>query len=61
MFVQFAGFRQKSPGVTSVDMWPQSRNIGTEVSGFLGLPVLSLFTLTIDYRDGVVNFDRKEP
>jgi predicted aspartyl protease len=61
VFVQFAGFRQKSPGVTSVDMWPQSRNIGTEVSGFLGLPVLSLFTLTIDYRDGVVNFDRMEP
>jgi predicted aspartyl protease len=61
VFVQFAGFRQKSPGMTSVDMWPQSRNIGTEVSGFLGLPVLSLFTLTIDYRDGVVRFDRKEP
>lgn len=61
VFVQFAGYRQKSPGMTSVDMWPQSRNIGTEVSGFLGLPVLSLFTLTIDYRDGVVKFDRKEP
>ena len=61
VFVQFAGFRQKSPGMTSVDMWPQSRNIGTEVSGFLGLPVLSLFTLTIDYRDGIVKFDRAEP
>lgn len=61
VFLQFAGFRQKSPGMTSVDMWPQSRAIGTEVSGFLGLPVLSLFTLTIDYRDGVVTFDRKEP
>jgi predicted aspartyl protease len=60
VFVQFAGFRQKSPGMTSVDMWPQSRNVGIEVSGFLGLPVLSLFTLTIDYRDGVVRFDRKE-
>jgi hypothetical protein len=61
VFLQFAGFRQKSPGMTSVDMWPQSRAIGTEVSGFLGLPVLSLFTLTINYRDGVVRFDRKEP
>ena len=61
VYLQFAGFRQKSPGMTAVDMWPQSRNVGTEVSGFLGLPVLSLFTLTIDYRDGVVNFDRKEP
>jgi hypothetical protein len=58
VFLQFAGYRQKSPGMTSVDMWPQSRMIGTEVSGFFGLPVLSLFTLTIDYRDGVVTFDR---
>jgi Aspartyl protease len=61
VFLQFAGYRQRSPGMTSVDMWPQSRAIGTEVSGFLGIPVLSLFTLTIDYRDGVVRFDRKEP
>ncbi len=61
VFLQFAGFRQRSPGMTSVDMWPQSRAIGAEVSGFLGLPVLSLFTLTIDYRDGVVRFDRTEP
>ena len=59
--LQFAGFRQKNQGVTAVDLWPQSRNLGTEVSGFLGLPVLSLFTLTIDYRDGLVNFDRQAP
>jgi hypothetical protein len=45
--------------MTSFDMWPQSRGIGTEISGFLGLPVLSLFTITIDYRDGVVKFDYK--
>jgi len=61
LFLQFAGFRQRSPGMTAVDMWPQSRNVGTEVSGFLGLPVLSLFTLTIDYRDGLVHFDRQQP
>ncbi len=61
LFVEFAGFRQKSLGMTSFDMWEQSRRIGTEVSGFLGLPVLDLFTLTIDYRDGLVNFDRQEP
>jgi predicted aspartyl protease len=61
LFLQFAGFRQKSLGMTSVDMWRHSRSIGTEVSGFLGLPLLSLFTLTIDYRDGLVNFDRNAP
>jgi predicted aspartyl protease len=59
--VEFAGFRQKNQGMTSLDMWEHSRRIGTEISGFLGLPVLDLFTLTIDYRDGLVNFDRQEP
>jgi predicted aspartyl protease len=59
--VEFAGFRQKNLGMTSFDMWEQSRRIGTEISGFLGLPALDLFTLTIDYRDGLVNFDRQDP
>jgi predicted aspartyl protease len=60
LFLEFAGFRQKNLGMTSIDLWEQSRRLGTEISGFLGLPVLSLFTLTIDYRDGLVNFDRTE-
>jgi predicted aspartyl protease len=59
LFLQFAGFRQRNMGMTAFDMWTQSRGIGTEISGFLGLPVLSLFTITIDYRDGMVKFDYK--
>jgi tetratricopeptide (TPR) repeat protein len=59
LFLQFAGFRQSSQGISSFNMLEQSRTTGTEVSGFLGLPVLSLFTLVIDYRDGLVNFDYK--
>ena len=61
LFLQFAGFRQKNLGMTAFNMWEQSRRIGTEISGFLGLPLLNLFTLTIDYRDGLVNFDRTGP
>ena len=61
LYLQFAGFRQRNQGMTSFDMWPQSRGIGVEISGFLGLPVLSLFTITIDYRDGLVKFDYKGP
>jgi predicted aspartyl protease len=61
LFLQFGGFRQKNLGMTAFNMWAQSRQVGTEISGFLGLPVLNLFTLTIDYRDGLVNFDRVEP
>jgi hypothetical protein len=47
--------------MSSVDTWEQSRRIGTELAGFLGLPVLDLFTLTIDYRDGLVKFERPHP
>jgi tetratricopeptide (TPR) repeat protein len=61
LFLQFSGFRQKNLGMTAFNMWEQSRRIGTEISGFLGLPLLNLFTLTIDYRDGLVNFDRTGP
>jgi len=57
LYVQFAGFRQRNLGMTSFDMWPQSKSLGTEVSGFLGLPVLSMFTMTLDYKDGLVKFD----
>ncbi len=58
MVLQFAGFEQRNPAMPSFDTWDQSRRLGTEISGFLGLPVLDLFTLTIDYRDGLVNFER---
>jgi tetratricopeptide (TPR) repeat protein len=61
LYLQFAGFRQKNLGMASFDMWTQSRGIGTEISGFLGLPVLSLFTITVDYRAGMVKFDYKGP
>jgi len=61
LFLQFAGFRQKNLGMTAFNMWDQSRRLGTEVSGFFGLPLLNLFTLTIDYRDGLINFDRAQP
>ena len=60
VFLQFAGFRQKNLGMTTFNMWEQSRRLGTEVSGFLGLPLLNLFTLSIDYRDGLVNFERPD-
>ncbi len=57
--LEFAGFAQKSIGVTAIDTWELSHRLGTEISGFLGLPVLDLFRLTIDYRDGLVKFERR--
>jgi predicted aspartyl protease len=57
--LEFAGFEQKNLGMTAFDTWELSHRLGTEISGFLGLPVLDLFTLTIDYRDGLVKFERR--
>jgi predicted aspartyl protease len=56
----FAGFEQRNLAMTAFDTWELSHRLGTEISGFLGLPVLDLFTLTIDYRDGLVKFERKQ-
>ena len=61
LMLEFAGFSQRNLGMTSIDLWEQSRRLGTEISGFLGLPVLSLFRLTLDYRDGLVKFERPTP
>ncbi len=58
--LEFAGFEQKNLGMTAFDTWELSHRLGTEISGFLGLPVLNLFTLTIDYRDGLVKFERRQ-
>jgi gag-polyprotein putative aspartyl protease/tetratricopeptide repeat protein/aspartyl protease len=60
LLLQFAGYRQKNLGMTAFDTLDQSRRFGVEISGFLGLPVLDLFTLTIDYRNGLVNFSRRD-
>jgi len=57
--LEFAGFEQKNREMTAFDTWELSHRLGTEISGFLGLPVLDLFTLTIDYRDGLVKFERR--
>jgi tetratricopeptide (TPR) repeat protein len=60
LVLEFAGFEQKNMGMTAFDTWQLSHGLGAEISGFLGLPVLNLFTLTIDYRDGLVKFERRK-
>jgi predicted aspartyl protease len=58
VLLEFAGFSQKNLGMTAIETWELSHRLGTEISGFLGLPLLDLFKLTIDYRDGMVKFER---
>ena len=57
----FAGFRQKTLELLSLDFSGLSRDAGTKIAGILGLPVLVLFDLTLDYRDGLVKFVYNPP
>jgi predicted aspartyl protease len=50
----FAHVAQKLNGVVSSDTSWASKADGMEISGFLGMNTLSLLTLHIDYRDGLL-------
>lgn len=54
--VQFSRFKQENVALTTFDLSFLSRSLGTEVSGILGLQVLPLLIVKIDYRDGLVDF-----
>ena len=53
----FAHVSQKIQWVPSFDTSRLSKDLGLEVSGFLGARTLELTTIHIDYRDGLVKFD----
>jgi len=55
--LRFAHLQQPSMDVVTFDLAPQSRRIGTEVSGFLGFAMLRMLEVKLDYRDGLVNFE----
>jgi predicted aspartyl protease len=54
---RFAHLSQKGNGVFSIDTSRISKNVGMEISGFLGANTLDQLTIHIDYRDGLVKFD----
>jgi tetratricopeptide (TPR) repeat protein len=56
LVLQFAHFRQENIGLPAFDLRPLSKRMGTEVSGILGHSILQYFTLTLNYRDGLVDF-----
>ena len=56
--LQFGHFRQNNLGLLSVDLnHSGDRHEEVRLSGLLGLPVLAMFRLDIDYRNGLVKFD----
>lgn len=57
VMLEFAGFRQRNRNAIALDLNHLSKETGIEVSGLLGLPLLQAFTITLDYRDGLVKFE----
>jgi predicted aspartyl protease len=54
---RFANLSQKVDRVVALDTSRISKDLGLEVSGFIGATTLELVTMHIDYRDGLVKFD----
>ncbi len=57
--LHFAHVQQYAEKSTALNLEAMSNEIGTEVSGVLGVLNLRTLDLTIDYRDGLVSFDFK--
>jgi len=55
--IQFATFRQRNLGMTAIDLNSAPDHQEVRMAGILGMPVLALFRLTIDYRNGFVMFE----
>jgi hypothetical protein len=53
----FAHMSQKVKGVVAADTSMTSKNLGMEISGFIGANTFSLLIMHIDYRDGLVKFE----
>jgi len=52
----FANLKKHNQDIVAFDTKNISDSVGTEVSGFLGYPMLSILDMKIDYRDGLVFF-----
>jgi predicted aspartyl protease len=55
--LQFSRFKQRNLGLTSFNLNTFPGHQEARMCGILGIPVLSMFRLTLDYRNGLVNFD----
>jgi predicted aspartyl protease len=55
--LQFGHFRQRNLGLVAFNLNNSPEHQDFRMAGILGIPVLAMFRLTIDYRNGLVNFD----
>jgi len=54
--LDFGHLRQTVPNMVAIDMTATSRTVGTEISGTLGMVMLRLLKVRLDYRDALVDF-----
>lgn len=54
--IRFGHLAQQNQNIIGFDTSHQSDSAGIEISGFLGFQTLGMLDITIDYRDGLVNF-----
>ncbi len=54
---KFGGFSVHCQDTLSINMKRKDDEWGMEVAGFLGFPMLKLFSITLDYRNGLVKFE----
>jgi tetratricopeptide (TPR) repeat protein len=59
--LDFGHLRQTVPDMVAIDMSRVSRHAGTEVSGTLGLVMLRLLKVKLDYRDALADFQYTKP
>jgi hypothetical protein len=55
--LQFGRFAQRNLGLTAFNLNNSPEHQEVRMDGILGCPVLSLFHLSLDYRNGLVDFD----
>lgn len=55
--LQFARFQQSNLGLIAFNLNNSPEHQDFRMAGILGIPVLSMFRLAIDYRNGLVDFD----
>jgi tetratricopeptide (TPR) repeat protein len=57
----FAGFRQDNPDLLAISLEKMGDSMGVGFGGILGMPVLGKLIVTLDYLQGVVKFDHRQP
>ena len=60
IILQFSSTPQSPQNLVTTDLHSISRNLGTEVSGLIGISTLSRMKITINYRDGWVEFQQSK-